>query len=274
MRQIKEWLEWPLKRCFQLNLKGMERLQNIKMLFEILSGVDNFYANVKATRIEHVISLETDKILEGRQHPAFVKLWSFRKSPLKEWSASGGTRELGQEKFNTNTWPGGLKEPVQDGPGIRIGTSHWTGLLKTGQRASLESGYSQEIVWGQVEEMAKTDPDPGAQWRMPFPSLRGAFVRQVLLLELPKMVPGEMTTTSDPTIFSITWLPSDNNQVDTHLICTPAKVVGISGPIVQMGKAKRKEPRSLQRIWTWQSAPLPLLYTQKQWVVEKRCREL
>lgn len=129
-----------------------------------------------------------------------------------------------------------------------MGASRWTGLLKTGQRISLESGYSPEIVWGQVEEIEKIDPDPKAQWRMPFSSLRGAFVKQVLLLELPKMMPGEMIMTSDATIFPNTWLPSGNTQVDIHLICTPARVVGISGPIVQMGKAKHKEPKSLQRI--------------------------
>lgn len=126
-----------------------------------------------------------------------------------------------------------------------MGTSHWTGTLKTGQPGvRIESGNCVGTGGGD----GKTDPDPGAQWRIPFPSLRGAFVRQVLFLELPKMVPGEMTMTSDPAIFPIAWLPSDNTQVDTYLICTPARVVGISDPIVRMGKAKHKEPRSLQRI--------------------------
>lgn len=36
--------------------KKMERLPNIKKLFEILSGGDHFYA----TQVEHVISPETD----------------------------------------------------------------------------------------------------------------------------------------------------------------------------------------------------------------------
>lgn len=39
---------------------------------------------------------------EGRWHPALLQLWTFRKSPLKENPASGGTRELSQKFRHQN----------------------------------------------------------------------------------------------------------------------------------------------------------------------------
>lgn len=62
-----------IEEMFSVEFERDSEVTEYKM-FEILSAVDNYYANVKATRIEHVFSLETDKVLGGRRHPAFVKL--------------------------------------------------------------------------------------------------------------------------------------------------------------------------------------------------------
>lgn len=53
-----------IEEMFSVEFERDSEVTKYKM-FEILSAVDNYYANVKATRIEHVFSLETDKVLRG-----------------------------------------------------------------------------------------------------------------------------------------------------------------------------------------------------------------
>lgn len=59
------------KRGFLSNVNPMERLEDIKKSFEILSRGDNFYASGKAAKRGHMVSLETGKT-RGRCHLALM----------------------------------------------------------------------------------------------------------------------------------------------------------------------------------------------------------